>query len=189
MKIFPARSIFLVALAVLMAIVVSCDEDDDDSSSDDDKNDGDSMAGDDDDDDDGGPTGDDPYIFAAEFDPETTFIESIDGDDMWVAALTLSVCDVNDDLSGGNLLLYMMVDENVCDCGEIALSNFVENHGDLLDVDDCEQPKTISGIIAMAGVGEDYFEPGEWCFGIAISDGAGNNSNRIDDVCFTHDPD
>jgi len=189
MKTFGANLICLAIMMALTAVVVSCDDDDDDSSSDDDQNDGDNFAGDDNDDDGGGPPGDAPYIFAAEFDPDTTFIESIDGDDMWVAALTLSVCDVNDDLTGGYLLLYMMVDENICECSEIALSHFVENNGDLLDIGDCEQPKTISGIIAMAGVGEDYFTPGEWCFGVAVSDGAGNDSNRIDDVCFTHDPD
>ncbi len=155
------------------------DDDDDDDDADDDAGDDDDDTGDDDDDDDdwaedeGGPT-----ISDAAWNPEEV---SLGGEDV-SSTLSVYICDAENDLLVGETW------------GDLYVWNAGTSEGFLTD-----NPMSLSGWSALLKNGTDCAEPtkiaikvgfsgapmGEYCADLGATDGNGNRSAKLTNICVT----
>ena len=210
----------LLILALVMsggAIIFACStgDDDDDNDSADDDSFGDDDIDDDSnpDDDDTTPTDDDttpadddtspvdddtslyiqpPVLSDAGWDPATTILGEFEGYDepYYYSALFWSVCDLDNDLLGGQVFIYIAgTDQSFID-GElfwVDLNNPPDS--DMGNVGDCENPvPTGINILFAPESNPTQMPPGTYCCDIEATDNAGNVSNKLTNFCVTHDP-
>jgi hypothetical protein len=177
---------------VLLLVLVACfglvwfaacgDDDDDDDDNDDsgfpddDDDDDDTDEPDDDDDDDDTVPVDAPVIADGAWDPETAIDDPDDATTELVSALAWTVCDPDDNLAGGLIHFYFPGTE--------------EPRGDSIEWDDfdggapsapdCAVPEAVGILFTFTdspGWDEDV------CVDIVVTDGDGNSSNRLTDLC------
>jgi hypothetical protein len=114
-----------------------------------------------------------PSIYNAYWDPETAEQDPSGG--QWFSNLHFSVCDPEDGLSGGRIFLHVagtsdpFLEEDI----------FWDDIG-APSAPDCENPASVSFIVDFTGK-----PPGVHCCDLEVSDGFGDFSNRLTDVCVT----
>jgi len=148
--------------------------------------------GDDDDDDDDDDTfiDDDPVLSDGTWDPSTTELMEVSGypDLMWVSALLWSVCDESNDLlPDGMVYVYIAGTTQPLLASDIMWSDLHDPPDtDLSDVDDCDNPVQV-GILVLFGSQYAPPLPGTYCCDIEATDTAGNWSNKLTELCVTHE--
>ena len=154
------------------------DDDDDDTTDDDD----DDTTDDDDDttDDDDDSVGSDPEISNASWAPDPAEYDAVE--DHWISVTTFYVCDVDDDLSGGNIyFLQAGTNDSAWTVPFFSWDDYIAG-GTLGDVTDCAAPAE-AGIGTIFGEGPTAPGPGTTCIDIEVSDGQANFSNKLTNLC------
>lgn len=193
-----AQHILLFGVFFLLAIgaaFVACGDDDDDDDTiivDDDDDSGDD-AGDDDD------TGDDDNDDSSDDDDDNNDDSSFDNPPIlsngfwnpsemavgyfsdigyaWYSTLTWSVCDLDNDLAGGQVFIYFSGTNDSAITGNVFWSDFGN-----LNAGDCTNPVQVEENIRFA-LEENPPAQGWYCDDIQATDGHGNLSNRLSNLC------
>ncbi|MCC6159176.1 MAG: hypothetical protein IT350_14095 [Deltaproteobacteria bacterium] len=125
-----------------------------------------------DDDDDVSPDG--PEISNAYWDPDPA---QDDGYGAILSVLIWDVCDPNNDLSGGEIFVWIAGTSEPALAGDVYWDDFTEGAP---DAPDCDSPVEVGIAIDFTGItpfGDDI------CFDLEATDGAGHLSNRLEDIC------
>ena len=190
-KILYMVIIFFVAA---FSLFIACDNADDEKNCDDETNnlrDVNSPSGgdcddecndddDDDDDDDGGGCCCPPEIADGSWDPELVAYDPYE--DIWYSWSTFFICDMDDDLSGGNIYyLKAGTNESILDEPFIGWDDYITQYS-LDDVTDCANRAKVKLLIEF-GSGPDPLGLGLVCVDIEVSDGGAYFSNKLTNLC------
>jgi hypothetical protein len=185
--------IALVLSAVVAATFFSCADDPDDAdgnnaddNDDNDESDNDDEAAgfddDDDDDDDAGGFDDDddtdgwvygPVLSNGLWDPNPIAQDPDSGD--WVSFLVFDVCDSDDNLSGGQIFMYVAGTIDSFLAEDVYWDDFSSGAP---SAPDCSKPKRVGIEADFSGV-----QAGTYCFDLEATDGDGCFSNKLTDIC------
>lgn len=100
---------------------------------------------------------------------------SVLGGDL-ISALTFSVCDVEDDLEGGQVFVWNAGTQDEFLAGPI----YWEDFGDVPHATDCDNPVPLGINVNFIGA-----PPGTYCCDLEATDGDGHLSNTLTDLCAT----
>ena len=146
-----------------------CDDDDDDDD-----------GGVDDDDDDNDDFGSPPEIDNASWSPDPAEYDPVE--DFWISTTTFYICDVDDDLSGGNIyFLQAGTNDSAWTVPYFSWDDFFVSYT-LGDVTDCADKAEVA-IGTIFGTGTTPPGPATTCIDIEVSDGQANFSNKLTNLC------
>lgn len=178
--------LLVLMMSVLLSVaLIGCPTDEEDDDDEDDGGDDWTPAPDDDDDttdddDDDDSVGDAPEISNASWAPDPAEYDAVE--DHWISVTTFYVCDINDDLSGGNIyFLQAGTNDSAWTVPFFSWDDYIAG-GTLGDVTDCAAPAE-AGIGTIFGEGPTAPGPGTTCIDIEVSDGQANFSNKLTNLC------
>jgi hypothetical protein len=119
--------------------------------------------------------GDGPELSNGFWDPNPIVQDPSTGD--WISSLVFDVCDPDDDLSGGQLFMYVAGTTDNFLSGDVYWDDF---GGGAPSAPDCNSPLTVGIPVGFTGA-----PAGTYCCDLEATDGDGNFSNKLVDMCVT----
>jgi len=133
-----------------------------------------------------------PVLSDGGWDPTTTILGEFEGYDepYYYSALFWSVCDLDNDLLGGQVFVYVSGTTDPFLTGDLYWADLNNPpDSDLGNAGDCGSPvQTGINILFAPQSNPTQAPPGTYCCDIEASDDLGNISNLLTNLCVTHDP-
>ena len=100
----------------------------------------------------------------------------VTGNPSWTSTLSFSVCDTDNNLSGGNIRLWNSGTKT------LLVGSTLPWGGVLPDASDCDAPLSYSVPVNFENIGA-----GEYCIDLEVSDADGNVSNILPNICIVRE--
>jgi hypothetical protein len=113
-----------------------------------------------------------PMLSNGAWDPNPIQPDPSTGD--WISTLVFDVCDPDDNLNGGQLFFWVSGTTDPFLAGDVYWSDFTT----VPSATDCSNPETVGIAVLFTGA-----PTGTYCCDLEVSDGDGNFSNKLEDLC------